>query len=148
LCITANDRAGDIVDAVLDHGEARFQLVIVGGEIAHRVRELFRLGGLGIEWARATACGGVCAGCTMATVPLLSVDAATAARCEPTTPRLDITAIKSAVAAVEPQTTSRHRPRMVTGTAAAGVGCLGCAGCSGTCWQWDPYLGQWVNVCY
>jgi hypothetical protein len=25
---------------------------------------------------------------------------------------------------------------------------LGCAGCSGTCWQWDPYLGQWVNVCY
>jgi len=29
-----------------------------------------------------------------------------------------------------------------------GVGCLGCAGCSGTCWQWDPYLGQWVNVCY
>jgi hypothetical protein len=29
-----------------------------------------------------------------------------------------------------------------------GVGCLGCAGCSGTCWQWDPYLGQWVNICY
>jgi hypothetical protein len=29
-----------------------------------------------------------------------------------------------------------------------GVGCLGCAGCSGTCWQWDPYLGQWVGVCY
>jgi hypothetical protein len=29
-----------------------------------------------------------------------------------------------------------------------GVGCLGCAGCSGTCWQWDPYLNQWVNVCY
>ena len=29
-----------------------------------------------------------------------------------------------------------------------GVACLGCAGCSGTCWQWDPYLGQWVNVCY
>src|ERR1700722_17708222 len=29
-----------------------------------------------------------------------------------------------------------------------GVGCLGCAGCSGTCWQWDPYLGQWVSVCY
>ena len=29
-----------------------------------------------------------------------------------------------------------------------GVGCLGCAGCSGTCYQWDPYLGQWVNVCY
>jgi hypothetical protein len=25
---------------------------------------------------------------------------------------------------------------------------LGCAGCSGTCAQWDPYLGQWVNVCY
>jgi hypothetical protein len=25
---------------------------------------------------------------------------------------------------------------------------LGCAGCSGTCWQWDPYLGQWVSVCY
>jgi hypothetical protein len=25
---------------------------------------------------------------------------------------------------------------------------LGCAGCSGTCWQWDPYLSQWVNVCY
>jgi hypothetical protein len=38
------------------------------------------------------------------------------------------------------------------GCACAGVfiggGCLGCAGCSGTCWQWDPYLGQWVNVCY
>jgi hypothetical protein len=29
-----------------------------------------------------------------------------------------------------------------------GVGCLGCAGCYGTCAQWDPYLGQWVNVCY
>ena len=29
-----------------------------------------------------------------------------------------------------------------------GVGCLGCAGCSGTCWQWDPYLAQWVSVCY
>jgi hypothetical protein len=29
-----------------------------------------------------------------------------------------------------------------------GVGCLGCAGCSGTCWQWDPYLGQWVSICY
>jgi hypothetical protein len=29
-----------------------------------------------------------------------------------------------------------------------GVGCLGCAACSGTCYQWDPYLGQWVNVCY
>jgi hypothetical protein len=25
---------------------------------------------------------------------------------------------------------------------------LGCAGCSGTCWQWDPYLGQWVSICY
>jgi hypothetical protein len=25
---------------------------------------------------------------------------------------------------------------------------LGCAGCAGTCWQWDPYLGQWVSVCY
>jgi hypothetical protein len=25
---------------------------------------------------------------------------------------------------------------------------LGCAGCSGTCWQWDPYLSQWVSVCY
>ena len=38
------------------------------------------------------------------------------------------------------------------GCACAGVfiggGCLGCAGCSGTCWQWDPNLGQWVNVCY
>ena len=29
-----------------------------------------------------------------------------------------------------------------------GGGCLGCAGCSGTCWQWDPYLSQWVSVCY
>jgi hypothetical protein len=29
-----------------------------------------------------------------------------------------------------------------------GIACLGCAGCSGTCWQWDPYLGQWVSVCY
>jgi hypothetical protein len=29
-----------------------------------------------------------------------------------------------------------------------GVACLGCAGCAGTCWQWDPYLGQWVSVCY
>jgi hypothetical protein len=29
-----------------------------------------------------------------------------------------------------------------------GVACLGCAGCSGTCWQWDPYLGQWISVCY
>src|SRR5580704_14529510 len=29
-----------------------------------------------------------------------------------------------------------------------GVACLGCAGCAGTCWQWDPYLEQWVNVCY
>jgi hypothetical protein len=33
---------------------------------------------------------------------------------------------------------------------AVGVGraCLGCAGCTGTCTQWDPNLGQWVNVCY
>ena len=34
---------------------------------------------------------------------------------------------------------------------AVGIGraCLGCAvGCSGTCTQWDPNLGQWVNVCY
>ena len=29
-----------------------------------------------------------------------------------------------------------------------GVTCLGCAACSGSCWQWDPYLGQWINVCY
>jgi hypothetical protein len=29
-----------------------------------------------------------------------------------------------------------------------GVACLGCGGCSGTCWQWDPWLGQWVYVCY
>ena len=29
-----------------------------------------------------------------------------------------------------------------------GGGCFGCAGCSGTCWQWDPYLNQWVSVCY
>lgn len=29
-----------------------------------------------------------------------------------------------------------------------GVACLGCAACSGTCWQWDPNLGQWINVCY
>ena len=34
------------------------------------------------------------------------------------------------------------------GGAFIGVACLGCAGCSGTCWQWDPYLGQWVSVCY
>src|SRR5580692_11063541 len=29
-----------------------------------------------------------------------------------------------------------------------GVACLGCAGCAGTCWQWDPFLGQWINVCF
>ncbi len=29
-----------------------------------------------------------------------------------------------------------------------GGACLGCAGCTGTCLQWDPYLGQWVYVCY
>ncbi len=29
-----------------------------------------------------------------------------------------------------------------------GVSCLGCAACSGSCWQWDPYLGRWINVCY
>jgi hypothetical protein len=29
-----------------------------------------------------------------------------------------------------------------------GVACLGCAACSGTCLQWDPYLGQWIYVCY
>src|SRR5580692_964504 len=29
-----------------------------------------------------------------------------------------------------------------------GGGCFGCAGSSGTCWQWDPYLNQWVSVCY
>jgi hypothetical protein len=38
------------------------------------------------------------------------------------------------------------------GCACAGVflggACLGCAGCTGTCLQWDPYLGQWVYVCY
>src|SRR6202451_3744040 len=26
-----------------------------------------------------------------------------------------------------------------------GVGCLGCAGCTGTCLEWDPYRGQWVD---
>ena len=38
------------------------------------------------------------------------------------------------------------------GCACAGVfiggACLGCAADYGTCWQWDPYLGQWINVCY
>jgi hypothetical protein len=38
------------------------------------------------------------------------------------------------------------------GYACAGVfiggACLGCAADYGTCWQWDPYLGQWINVCY
>jgi len=29
-----------------------------------------------------------------------------------------------------------------------GIGCLGCAACVGTCWQWDPFLGQWVSICY
>jgi hypothetical protein len=29
-----------------------------------------------------------------------------------------------------------------------GVACLGCAACTGSCWQWDPYLAQWVNVCF
>jgi hypothetical protein len=29
-----------------------------------------------------------------------------------------------------------------------GVACLGCAACSGSCWQWDPNLAQWINVCY
>ncbi len=29
-----------------------------------------------------------------------------------------------------------------------GVSCLGCAACSGSCWQWDRYLGRWINVCY
>ena len=29
-----------------------------------------------------------------------------------------------------------------------GLACLGCAGCAGTCWQWDPYLGEWVSICY
>ena len=38
------------------------------------------------------------------------------------------------------------------GCACAGVfiggACLGCAADYATCWQWDPYLGQWINVCY
>ena len=41
--------------------------------------------------------------------------------------------------------------RCAVGRCAVGVGraCLGCAvGCTGTCTQWDPNLGQWVNVCY
>jgi hypothetical protein len=25
---------------------------------------------------------------------------------------------------------------------------LGCAVNVGTCYQWDPYLSQWVYVCY
>jgi hypothetical protein len=29
-----------------------------------------------------------------------------------------------------------------------GGACLGCAADYGTCWQWDPYLGQWISVCY
>ena len=29
-----------------------------------------------------------------------------------------------------------------------GVACLGCGVDYGTCWQWDPALGQWINVCY
>ena len=29
-----------------------------------------------------------------------------------------------------------------------GITCLGCAACTGSCWQWDPYLGRWISVCY
>jgi hypothetical protein len=29
-----------------------------------------------------------------------------------------------------------------------GIACLGSIGCTGSCWQWDPYLGRWINVCY
>ena len=29
-----------------------------------------------------------------------------------------------------------------------GVACLGCVACTGSCYQWDPNLGQWVNVCF
>jgi hypothetical protein len=40
--------------------------------------------------------------------------------------------------------------RCAVGRCGVGVGaCVGCAvGCTGTCTQWDPNLGQWVNVCY
>jgi hypothetical protein len=27
-------------------------------------------------------------------------------------------------------------------------GCGGCGGGYGTCWQWSPALGRWINVCY
>jgi hypothetical protein len=29
-----------------------------------------------------------------------------------------------------------------------GGACLGCGVDYGTCWQWDPALGQWISVCY
>jgi hypothetical protein len=27
-------------------------------------------------------------------------------------------------------------------------GCLGCGGGCGSCWQWSPYYGRWIWVCY
>ena len=29
-----------------------------------------------------------------------------------------------------------------------GASCLGCGVDYGTCYQWDPYLGRWISVCY
>jgi hypothetical protein len=29
-----------------------------------------------------------------------------------------------------------------------GASCLGCGVDYGTCYQWDPYLGRWIYVCY
>jgi hypothetical protein len=27
-------------------------------------------------------------------------------------------------------------------------GCLGCGGGCGSCWQWSPLYGRWIDVCY
>ena len=86
--------------------------------------------------AHAAACAG-CAhavGCAVGARPAVGVGCAVGARC-----------------AVGGR--CRCACRGCTGGCACGgvwigVACLGCGGCSGTCWQWDPYLGQWVYVCY
>jgi hypothetical protein len=46
-----------------------------------------------------------------------------------------------------------HRGCRGCGGCSCGVGlwiggCGGCGGGCGTCWQWSPALGRWINVCY
>jgi hypothetical protein len=106
---------------VLDHADARHEAVVFRGKLADRFRQPL---GFGLLVERPVvglhrACPGCCFAATLE-LPLI-VATATAARCEPTVPRLEMRAIRSAAAAVAPHIINRHRPCTVTGALPSGA---------------------------